>query len=102
MIFLAAPGLHVASESCRNKGVREVGKRLVRHMPALMLFFSYLERSVTGVLCETDTMLFFAQRHAPVGIWQVCIPLHVCVIQRKLKEFSLEDAYFYSQDTHRF
>lgn len=28
-------------------------------MPDLMLFFSYLERSVTGVLCETDTVLLY-------------------------------------------
>lgn len=56
---LTAAGLRVVEESCRNKVGREVGRRLARHMPALVLFFSYLESSVTGVLCETDTVFFF-------------------------------------------
>lgn len=55
---LTAAGLRVTEESCWNSAGREVGRRLVRHMPALMLFFSYLSRSVTRGLCETDNAFF--------------------------------------------
>lgn len=50
---LTTAHLHVDEESCRSKVAGVAGRRLAGHMPALMLFFSYLERSVTGVLCES-------------------------------------------------
>lgn len=49
----------MVEQSYGNKVVREVGRRSARHMPALMLFFSYLERSLTGVLCKTGTKGFY-------------------------------------------
>lgn len=30
------------AENSRNEVAREVGRKLIRHMPALVLFFSYL------------------------------------------------------------
>lgn len=41
-------------------------------MPALVLFFTYLGRSVTGVLCETDrVLLFFTPPSCLVGVHPV-------------------------------
>lgn len=76
-------------------------------MPSPVLFFSYLERSVTEARCENDTMLFAAGRHAScsdlAGLYSRyieagltrCLTVCVSLCRINLKQFCMGRCLFF-------